>query len=193
MLTIVVPDRELFDSRTNTFTTITGCELQLEHSLISISKWESKWHVPFLDDGKRSKQKKTNEMLVDYIRCMTVNSKSVPDDRIYNCLSKENMEAINAYINDPMTATTFSNHDKDQKRAQNSGSFVTAEIIYYQMIELGIPVELWEKRHLNRLMTLIRVVSEKKAQANNPKKMSQSDIAKQNRALHAARRKPRAH
>jgi len=189
MLLIVVPDKEFFDNNTNQFFTVKGGELQLEHSLISLSKWESKWHIPFLDDDKRSKHKKTPEMLVDYIRCMTIN-KNV-DPRIYNCLTKENMETINAYINDPMTATVFSKvpQDGSNPKANNSGSFITAEIIYFQMFELGIPLE-FEKRHLNKLLTQIRVSSEKKAQINNPKKLSGSELAKQNRALHAARRKP---
>ena len=187
MLTIKVPEKEFWDSEKNQFCYIKGQELQLEHSLISVSKWESKWHIPFLNDNKRTKDKfeKTNEMLVDYVRCMTINK--VADNRIFFCLTKENMNEINEYINDPMTATTFSNKPSGAPSA--SSSYVTAEVIYYQMFELGIPLE-WEKRHLNRLFTLIRVISEKKEQANNPKKMSSSEIAKQNRALHAARKKP---
>lgn len=189
MLSIVVPDKEFFDSETNQFITVKGCELQLEHSLISLSKWESKWHIPFLNDNKRNKQhEKTPDMLTDYVRCMTIN-KNV-DDRVYRCLTKENIEAINKYLNDPMTATTFSKKPTDSVKPNTSGSFITAEIIYYQMFKLGIPLE-WEKRHLNRLLTLIHVMAEKEEQANNPKKMGRNDIAKQNRALHAARRKPR--
>lgn len=189
MLKIVVPEKEFWDDKQNCFVYIHKQELQLEHSLISLSKWESKWHVPFLSDSKRTGIKKTNEMLVDYIRCMTINK--VEDPRIYYCITKENMDEINKYINDPMTATTFRERPDDgAKKAANSGNFMTSEVIYYQMFELGIPLE-WEKRHLNRLLTLIRVVSTKKAEANDPKKMSQSDMIKQNRALHAARRKPR--
>lgn len=190
MLTIRVPGKEFWDSSKNEFCYIKSCELQLEHSLISISKWESKWHIPFLNDDRRSdKANKTNEMWIDYLHCMTINK--VQDDRIYYCLTPENQKAIGDYINDPMTATTFSKKPQGNgsKPAINvSGTFTTNEIIYYEMFELGIPIE-WEKRHLNRLLTLIRVMAEKKEQANNPKKMSRSDIASQQRALHAARRK----
>lgn len=188
MLTIRVPDKEFWDSEKNQFCYIKGQELQLEHSLISLSKWESKWHVPFLNDDKRNKVQKTNEMMVDYIRCMTINK--VADDRIYYCLTPENKTAIDDYMKDPMTATTFSNRpvNNGKPTVNVSGSFTTAEILYYEMYELGIPHE-WEKRHLNRLLTLIRVMAEKKEQANNPKKMSRNEIANQQRALHAARRK----
>ncbi|MBO7453323.1 MAG: hypothetical protein J6U54_23570 [Clostridiales bacterium] len=187
--TIKVPSREFWDSKKECFYTIKGQELILKHSLLSLSKWEAKWHIPFLVDEKRNpKYKKTHEMMVDYIRCMTVNN--VEDERVYYILSQENMEEINKYITDPMTATTFSDHSDDKGGKPNtSGSFLTAEVIYYQMFELNIPLEL-QKWHLNRLLTLIRVMAEKKEQANNPKKMSHADLAKQNRALHAARRKP---
>lgn len=188
MLTIFVPEKEFWDSKENRFDYVKGQELHLEHSLLSLSKWESKWHIPFLGDGKRNKYTKTNEQVLDYIRCMTINK--VPDDRIYYCLTQENMKEINEYISNPMTATTFKEVKDGRPNVNTSGTFTTAEIIYYQMFELNIP-ESWEKRHLNRLLTLIRVMSEKKEQANNPKKMSRSEIAKQNRALHAARRKPR--
>lgn len=190
MLTITVPGREYYNEEQNRFFTVPDQELQLEHSLISLSKWESKWHIPFLNDNKRTKVEKTQEQLIDYIKCMTINSKNV-DSLIYYRLTRENLEEINAYINDPMTATTF-REDPNKPKINVNGTFTTAEILYYQMYELGIPNE-WEKRHLNRLITLIRVISEKREQANNPKKMSKSELAKQNRALHAARRKPRIH
>ena len=124
--------------------------------------------------------------MLDYIRCMTVNKNVNP--LAYYALTDDNMKSIYAYINDPMTATTFKEVPENKKYI-NNGTFTTAEIIYYQMIALNIPLE-WEKRHLNKLLTLIRVVAEKTEQANNPKKMSHGDIAKQQRALHQARRKP---
>lgn len=186
MLEITVPARELWSDEHQQFFVIPEQKLQLEHSLVSISKWESKWHVPFLNDNKRKKVEKTQEMLFDYIRCMTVN-KGV-DPMVYYNLTKANMEEIQAYINDPMTATTFV--DRPDNNFKNSGTFTTNEIIYYEMYELGIPHE-WEKRHLNRLLTLIRVMAEKKEQQNNPKKMGKSEWAKHQHALHAARRKPR--
>lgn len=188
MLTIRVPDKEFWDSKKNEFCYIKGQELQLEHSLISISKWESKWHKPFLNDNKRVKNDKTQEMIVDYIRCMTINK--VADERVYYCLTQENLNEIRKYCEDPMTATTFSKKPDGagSSTINNSGTFMTNEIIYYQMYELGIHHD-WEKRHINRLLTLIRVMAEKKEQANNPKKMPRGEAAKQQRALHAARRK----
>ncbi|MBO7451827.1 MAG: hypothetical protein J6U54_15895 [Clostridiales bacterium] len=189
MLTLTVKGKEFWNENTQQFQTIPSQEIQLEHSLISLSKWESKWHKPFLLDEKRSKQyEKTQEELIDYIRCMTITKKV--DPIIFYMIShdKELMQKIYDYINDPMTATTFRDNP-DSKKHVNSGNFTTAEIIYYQMVALNIPLE-WEKRHLNKLLTLIRVVAEKQEQANNPKKMSHGDIAKQQRALHQARKKP---
>lgn len=190
MLTISVPEKEFWDSKQNCFCYIKAQELILEHSLYSISKWERKWHIPFLNDNNRTKDKfkKTNEMMVDYLRFMTVNK--VPDDRIYYCLTEDNWNEIKDYMADPMTATTFSN--KKDNKVNVGGSYTTAEIIYYQMYKLGIHHE-WEKRPFNSLMTLIRVMAEKEEQANNPKMMPKGEIAKQQRALHAARSKARKH
>lgn len=147
--------------------------LQLEHSLVSISKWESKWCKPFLN------QKKTTEETIDYIKCMTLTPKVDPD--VYNHLSKKNIEEINNYIEAPMTATTFSN----DKNGGRNKEVITSEIIYYYMLAFNIPFEC-QKWHLNRLLTLIRVCSIK----NNPgKKMSKREIMDRNAALNAARRK----
>lgn len=177
MLTIVVPPSEEFNQETSEFHTYPGGTLQLEHSLISLSKWESKWHKPFLSD-----KDKTNEELRDYIRCMTVTQKVDPD--IYTHLTRRNVQDINAYINDPMTATWFTERP-GQHVGRKSSEAITSELIYYWMIAFGIPVE-FERWHLNRLLTLIRVCEVK----NQPsKKMSKKDIYAQNRALNAARRK----
>lgn len=186
MLCVQIPGKEYWSEKDNCFYNIEPQELQLEHSLLSLSKWESKHHKPFFGDTKRVKEhEKTPEEILDYIRCMTINKKI--DPRIYYNLSSENIKAINDYINDPMTATTFK---EDPNKAKNvSGSYQTAEVIYYEMFKLNIPLE-FEKRHLNHLLTLIRVMAEKEEQANNPKKMSKSAWAEQQRALHAARKKP---
>lgn len=192
MLTIVVPDSEIWNSKDNCFETVKGQELRLEHSLISISKWESKWHIPFLVSEKQTKRvkrfQKTTEQMLDYIRCMTVNE--VHDERIYFLLGEANMKKINDYINDPMTATTFAEKDKNDPDSivAATSNFTTNEVIYYQMFELNIPLEC-SKWHLNRLLTLIRVVSEKKAEANDPKRYSAS-TAKQHRAFSSAMRRP---
>ncbi len=148
-------------------------KLVLEHSLISISKWESKWMKPFL-----GRQEKTNEELLDYVRCMTLNPNI--DKSVYDRLTVDILKEINEYIECPMTATTFNN-----LRTPPSREIVTSEVIYYQMIALNIPVE-FQKWHLNRLMTLIRVCSIKNDP--KPKKMSRREIAARNTALNAKRR-----
>lgn len=173
MLKIVVPELELWDEKKQEFSTLKETTIQLEHSLVSISKWESKWHKAFL-----SKKDKSNEEIIDYIRCMTI-TQNVPED-VYYRLSDENMEAINKYIDDPMTATYF--HDDEQA---NSRETVTSELIYYWMIIQNIPVN-FEKWHLNRLLSLIKVCNIKNSP---PKKMSSKEIMRRNSALNAARRK----
>lgn len=173
MLKITVPAREIYLEQTNEFVEIKGQMLQLEHSLISLSKWESKWCKPYL-----STKEKTREEIIDYIRCMTLTPNVKPE--VYYCLTDENVEQISNYIEAPMTATTFS----DGKKGAGNKEIVTAEIIYYWMIANNIPWEC-QKWHLNRLITLIRVCSIK----NTPsKKMSRSEIMNRNAALNAARR-----
>lgn len=173
MLQIKTPDIELYDEANNRFITRKGCVLTMEHSLLSLAKWESKWHIPFLTDKPQ-----TIEQTIDYYRCMTI-TKNV-DPSIYESIDQKIAEEINAYINDPMTATWFNN----TLSGKEDRSVITAEIIYYQMIALGIPFEC-EKWHLNRLMTLIRVVSAKSAP---PKKMSKDEILAQQRRLNAERK-----
>lgn len=172
MLNIVVPDQEFFNEETQEFFTLKGQTLQLEHSLVSLSKWESKWNKPFL-----SKNEKTLKETIDYIRCMTITQNVKP--YIYDMLTNKNILDINKYIDSPMTATTFN--------VQNTPSreIVTSEIIYYWMISLNIPLEC-QKWHLNRLLTLIRVCNLKNAPS---KKMSKKEIMSRNAALNAARRK----
>ena len=175
MLRIKIARREQFNEETNEFFYYPDkdIELQLEHSLLSISKWESKWHKPFLSN----KESMTNEELLDYIRCMSLSSLSDPN--VLQCLTTEDIEKIASYIGDPMTDTTF--RESEKKR---SLEIITSEIIYYWMVSYQIPFEC-QKWHLNRLITLIRVCSEK----NQPKKkMKTGDIIARNRALNKARR-----
>lgn len=172
MLTITIPARELFDDETQRFLSTKEQTLQLEHSLVSLSKWESKWNKPFL-----SKENKTDEETRDYVRCMTITQNVNPD--VYKYLSSSNIESINKYIDSPMTATTFPN-----KVQGGSKQVVTSELIYYWMISQNIPMEC-QKWHLNRLLTLIRVCDAKNSPA---KKMSKRDIANQYASLNAARR-----
>lgn len=174
MLQIIVPAQELWDEVKEEFVYTKEQKLQLEHSLVSISKWESKWNKPYL-----SKEEKTNEEVLDYIRCMTITQNVDPNT--YYCLTSENMKQVEQYIQAPMTGTTFS---KDQNKGSNR-EIITSEIIYYWMISLGIPFEC-QKWHLNRLLTLIKVCNIKNAP---PKKRSRREIMSQHAALNAARRK----
>lgn len=174
MLQITIPAVELWDERKQEFVTTKEQTLQLEHSLVSISKWESKWCKPFL-----SKQEKTFEETLDYIKCMTITQNVDPE--VYNYLTNKNIEEINNYINAPMTATYFS----DDKIAKTSREQITAELIYYWMIALNIPFEC-QKWHLNRLLTLIKVCNIKN---QPPKKRNRKEIMSRNTALNAARKK----
>lgn len=177
---ITIPDQEFFNSETSEFVYVKGTSFKIEHSLVAIAKWEAKWHVAFLDD----KVEKTAEMMIDYIKCMTI-SQNV-DPSIYNYLPDYVIAEINAYIDDPMTATTF-REDPTRKGGRKS-EFITSELIYYWMIAQNIPLSC-EKWHLNRLMALIRVCSEKNNEQQGNNKMSRKAIMNQNRALNAARRK----
>ena len=173
MLTITVPAIEMWDEAKEEFVNAKEQTLLLEHSLVSLSKWEQKWHKSFLFTKDI-----TFEETISYIKCMTLNEDV--DQDVYSRLTRKNIEDINDYIKDPMTATTFRNIDNGRK----NGEIVTAELIYYWMISLGIPFECREW-HLNQLITLIRVCSIK----NSPnKKMSRRELMSQNAALNAARR-----
>ena len=175
MLQIEIPlSPEGWDEEKEEFVTGKAITLQLEHSLVSLSKWESKWNKPFLAKGER-----TLEETLDYIKFMTL-TKNV-DDSVYKKLTSDNIRQINDYISAPMTATTF----YDDKQPKGSKEIVTAELIYYWMIALNIPFEC-QKWHLNRLLTLVRVCNVKNTP---PKKMSKRDIASRNAQLNAARRK----
>ena len=172
MLKLKIPSSEIFDEKTSRFITIKGQDIQIEHSLVSVSKWESKWKKPFLGDKPKSR-----EETIDYIRCMTITQNVDPS--VYIGLSDQNIRDVNAYIDDPMTATTFKNTERKQSR-----QIVTSEIIYYWMISLDIPMEC-QKWHLNRLLALIRVCDEK----NKPgKNKSRKEIMAENRALNQMRR-----
>lgn len=174
MLTILVPESELYDERNNEFIQIKEQTLVLEHSLVSIAKWESKWKKSYLSNNN-----KTLEETLDYIKCMTITKNVNP--LIYKSLNREALEAIQKYINDPMTATYF--YDKEDK--PSGPSTITAEVVYYWMISLGIPMEC-QKWHFNRLIALIRVCNIK---SNSGKKMSRSEILLRNKALNEERKR----
>ena len=175
MISIKILEKELYDEANNEFIHVSPCAITLEHSLMALSKWEQKWHKPFI-----SKEEKTYEETMDYIRCMTV-TKNV-DPNAYYAISQSDFCRIEEYIKNPSTATWFS---KDSSSSGRSNEIVTAEIIYYWMIAFNIP-ESYEKWHLNKLLTLIEVCNRKN---QPPKKISKKEILERNRKLNAERRK----
>ena len=174
MLRITVPGQEMWNEAKQEFIYTKDQDLVLEHSLLSISKWESKWCKPYLTN-----REKTIDETLDYIRCMTITPNIDPN--VYTRLSLKNVEEIANYINAPMTATAFTHTDKNTVR----GEQITADLIYYYMVTFRIPFEC-EKWHINRLITLIRVCSEKSQPA---KKMSKGEIMRRNAELNAKRKK----
>lgn len=174
MLQITIPPVEEWDELNEEFVYKKGQVLQLEHSLVSISKWESKWCKTYL-----SKQKKTKEESLDYIRCMTLTQNVDPD--IYNYLTVDNLKQINNYIEAKMSATNTSS----TKGTKTNNEAITSEYIYYMMVALNIPFEC-QKWHLQRLFALIHICNIKN---QPPKKGSRKDILSGYAALNAARRK----
>lgn len=180
MLTIDVASGEFYDHRTETFETIPAQRLRLEHSLLSISEWESKWHKSFLNSDKSAVE------MLDYIRCMTVSPKEV-NPLVYQNLTEADIRKITEYIENPMTATTITErqtHGRSSGGRRSSGQTITSELIYSWMIDRGVPMPC-EKWHLNRLLTLIRVCDANNT--SNPK-MAKRDILSQYSAINAARR-----
>ena len=173
MLEITIPATDYWDERSQTFISTNEQSLCLEHSLDSISKWESKWCKPFLSTNM------TTEETLDYIRCMTLTRNVSPN--VYIFIPDSVIKQVSEYINSPMTATWFS-EDKNGKKPGRE--VITAELIYYWMIALNIPFEC-RKWHLNRLLTLIRVCNIKN---EPPKKMGKRATMSRNAAINAARR-----
>lgn len=174
MLQIVVPGLELWDEKKEIFLSTKQTTLQLEHSLVSISKWEAKWGKAFLGSQPKSKEED-----LDYVRCMTITQNV--DPVVYYSLSNENLEQIRDYIQAPMTAT----HIPDFGNTSGYHETVTSELIYYWMIVCGIPMEC-QKWHLNRLLCLIRVCNFKNAPK---KKMSRSELLRRNAAINEANKR----
>ena len=172
MLKITIPAIEQYDEERNEFFCLKEQTLQMEHSLVSLSKWESKWCKPFLTNDD-----KTIEETIDYIKCMTI-TQNVNND-VFDRLTNKNIEEVRNYIGATMTATKIADNNKSTNR-----EIITAEIIYYWMIALNIPFEC-QKWHLTRLLTLINVCNIK---STPPKKMSKSEIMSRNTALNAARK-----
>lgn len=173
MLTITIPAIELYDEAKNVFITLNPITLTLEHSLVSLSKWESKWLKPLLS----KENKPTTEEALDYVRCMTLTQNVDPN--VYKMIPDDVMDQVTAYIDAPMTATTFPKGKNGPSR-----EIITSEIIYYWMVTFNIPFEC-QKWHLNRLLTFINVCNIKQQPA---KKMSPKDLAARNRDLNTSRR-----
>lgn len=172
MLIVMIGEQEYFDDSTQRFVFSGGIPLKLEHSLVSLSKWESKFEKPFL-----STVEKTAEETLAYVEAMVVDQNVPPE--IFEKLSDSNVLAINNYIGAKMTATWFSENPNQPRNRE----IITAELIYYMMLQHNIPFEC-ENWHLNRLITLIRVCNEKAS----PKKMSQQELAQRHRELNRKRR-----
>lgn len=176
MLTITVPAREFFNEQTSEFFWIKEQKIALEHSLVSISKWEAKWQKPFLDAATTMTQAEN----LDYVRCMTLTQNV--DPMVYMSLTSENYKEISDYIGSSRSATWF--NDQQGRRGTRGSEVVTSELIYYWMVAYQIPFEC-QKWHLNRLLTLIRICDIK----NQPQKnMSKNSILRDNQALNKARR-----
>lgn len=173
-LIINVPAREIWDEKNECFRKTKAQTLTLKHSLISLSRWESKWHKPFLE-----KNQKSEEEIRDYIRCMTLTQNVDPN--VYYCLTEDNIREIQEYIDNPMTATTI----RKTNTKTVGHEIITAELIYYWMIGFQIPAE-YAKWHLNKLLMLIEVCDVKNTP---PKKRSKNEILSHNAALNEMRRK----
>lgn len=174
MLKIVIPESEHFNEATSEFVSLPEVALELEHSLVSLSKWESKWEKPFLGSKDR-----TTEETYGYLEAMSLNPDLPPG--VFYRLSQKNLSEVNEYINAKMTATWFS----EATNGPRNREVITSELIYYWMVALTIPFEC-ETWHLNRLITLIKVCNKK----NSPqKKMSAAELAQRNRQLNEERKK----
>lgn len=177
MIEIEVAQTRLFDEETNIVTNVPATKLRLEHSLVSISKWEAKYKKPFISD--KPEHAKTKEETIEYIKFMTLTQNVDPN--VYLALSPKNIQDIADYIDDPMTASFV--YDDGKKKGPKEQ--ITSELIYWWMTSLQIPWEA-QKWHLNRLMMLIRIGSVK---SQPEEKKSKSEILARNRALNEARKK----
>lgn len=176
MLELVITTKDGFDPDTNRFVDVETVAIQLEHSLLSLSKWESIWEKPFLKDT----DKLSPEEYFDYIRCMLLDEE---DEKYLNHLTPKNVETIQEYINSKQSAAWF-NDKATQRPPGGRGKIITADLIYYWMVAMQIPFQC-ETWHLQRLLTLIRITEIE----NRPKKnMNRKDSMSQHRSLNAKRR-----
>jgi hypothetical protein len=173
MLTIVVPGEEYFDDEKQEFVTKGDVTLHLEHSLVSLSKWEEIYEKPFL-----SNEEKTPEEVLVYIECMILDPEIPPG--VLSQIDDTIGSKINQYINSKKSATWFN----ELPPAPKSSEMITSELIYYWLVMFRIPFEV-ENWHLNRLFNLIKICNIKNSK---PKKMSRSELAARNRELNAKRK-----
>ena len=171
MLKLTIPTCELYDEEKSMFINIPERTLSFEHSLASISQWESKWHIPFLDS-----KDKTIEQRNYYYWCMCLDVVELEDIRH---IPYEQMKQIDEYIEDPMTATWI--NDRNKRR---SNRIITAELVYCWMFNLNIPLEC-EKWNFNKLCTLIKVCN---LENSPPQKMGKQEVLNTYRNLNAARK-----
>lgn len=176
MLELILPEFESWDEVDSKFVTTEAVTLELEHSLVALSKWESKWEIPFLGEGD-----KTNDQTMDYIRCMTLTPDVDPE--VYHRITNDHIRQVSAYIEAKMTATWVSERNK-QGAGRKAPEIITSELIYYWMISMTIPFET-QHWHLNRLLMLIKVCGNKNSA---PEKLSKSEIAARNKALNEERK-----
>jgi hypothetical protein len=173
MLKIIVPGEEYYNELTETFEAVDSVELDLEHSLISLSKWESEFKIPFLSSGE-----KTPNQILSYIRCMVITPGV--NSAVVSRFTQDNLTQVNSYIEDAYSATVFGTMPERRGR----GETITSELIYYWMVAFTIPFEC-ETWHLNRLFALIRICNIKNGKG---KKMSRNELATRNRELNAQRK-----
>lgn len=188
MLTLQIPGDRLFNEQTQTFTILKPTVLKLEHSLLSISKWEEKWEIPFIESEnpylRKEEWKKTEENMLDYIRCMTINQDV--DPKVYFALKADHMEKIKKYISAKKSASFFND---DKSKSKHDNHIITSEYIYAQMATYGVPFSC-EKWHLNRLLNLIRMCSQMQSDMGGAKGgPSKMKTMREWAALNAARRK----
>ena len=176
MKKITVPAQELFDPKTGTFFYTKPVTLVLEHSLLSLSKWESDWEKPFID------REHTVAEFNDYIRCMTLTQNVDPS--VYDRLTDANRKEVQAYIDRKMSAAVIHSIDNQQQ----SKKFMTADLIYYYMVEAGVPFDPCQKWHLNRLLMLLRIIGIERKSGSKSGKTNKLDSARRHADINHARR-----
>lgn len=182
---VTIPENTLFNETTEEFIDIPETTITIAHSLLSIEKWEAKYHKPFL-----TQEKKTAEEFLDYIRFMTITKNVNPN--VYYGLTPDNLASIQSYMEDDHTATWFREDENDNKKGNQRSRAVTAELIYCWMIELRMPIDIFQKWHVGRLIVLIRTCQEeRKAAEGDPKK--KLDMNKRRALMERRRAKYRKH